>query len=213
MFDKFNLAQLVRYGYTGFLIAGIFTYLTPEAAKEFFGATGNVVAPLIVFSAGGSVFVFYRYILGEFVLFPITHLIHCHLDKWPPRKTSRPTGFLREIGIPRFQIRAAYTEIRRNYFKKEESVAASLDLSHTETHVLWITSIIGLGTFIFLCVSNSTEDTTQNIFLGISCIFALAAIITDIQQHKKEHRLFTSEKYHQEIIEFLTAQGYSVKQN
>lgn len=210
MIERFPLSRLLRYGYGGFLLVGILSLIEPKIVKSSIAAAGSVVAPLVIFFVGVCIFVIYRYVLGEFILYQLMHAIHKILDRYMygKRKVSSPTGYLQSLGIGRWQKRTAYTEIRRELFEKDEQ--ERLDLAHSEIHVLYITAIefFAAATYLYLSTNGSSRPFLMAFFLVGAVLTLIAAIITDIQQHRIEYRLLRYGIKFDELAGFLRKRGY-----
>lgn len=203
MIEKFSVNNILRYGYSGFLMVGIISLVDPNILEKAIKASGPVVTPLAIFFVGTCIFVVYRYVIGEFLLFPIMHLFHWVVDK-VIGGTSSPTGYLGELGVIFGERRAAYSEIRRDLLKDEER--ERFNFAHSETHILYITAIeLGVA---FLIIDKNTFSLLYFFLFGAILTF-LSAIITDIQQHRVEYKILRHFYKRDKLIEFLTKRGYA----
>ena len=203
MIEKFSVNNILRYGYSGFLMVGIISLVDPNILEKTIKASGPVVTPLAIFFVGTCIFVVYRYVIGELLLFPIMHLIHWVFDKviWG---TSSPTGYLGELGVIFGDKRVAYSEIRRGLLKDEER--ERFNFAHSETHILYITAIeLVVASQI---IDKNTFSLLYGFFLFGAILMLLSAIITDIQQHRVEYKILRHFYKREELIKFLTERGY-----
>lgn len=213
MIGKFSLSRLLRYGYGGFLLVGILSLIEQEFVKSSIAAAGSVLAPLVVFFVGVCIFVVYRYVLGEFILYQLTHATHKILDRcmYGKGEVSSPTGYLQSLGVSWWQKRTAYTDIRRELFDKEQQ--ERLDLAHSEIHVLYITAIefFAAAAYLYLSINGSSRPFSITFFLVGAVLTLIAASITDIQQHRIEYRLLRYGIEFDRLVGFLRKRGYTVK--
>src|SRR5690242_9745893 len=78
---ELNVSWLIRYGYGGALLYLILLIADPGAVKQYTDSAGSVLAPLLVLGAGACVYVIYRHLLGEWILFPLGHLFDYYTSK------------------------------------------------------------------------------------------------------------------------------------
>jgi len=208
MLEKFDLSKIIRYGYGGFLLTGIVGLFQPEILKKTIESTGSVVTPLIIFSIGACIYIMYRYVIGEFLLYPFTHFIHFLWDFFHKKNRSATsvTGYLAELGIKFGNRRQAYTEIRRSLLS--ENIKTRLDVAHSETHILYITVLELFVLSIHLQQSNEPFI----IYLLISFVAFVSAICADIQQHQIECRIIKFELSKSELLPFLLSRGYRIQE-
>lgn len=207
MFDKLDISQIIRYGYSGFLLTAAMSVLTPQTLKTAVEAAGSVVAPLTVFAVGAAIYVMYRYVIGEFVLFPLAHLIHAGHDRiFKYTESTSPIGFLRD-GVRFGQRRAAYTTIRRHFFDDQQR--ERLDWNHSEVHVLYLTAVIAACVAVFVCMMKEPPANALAICALSGVLFWVAGLIRDISVHMSEGRLFKANK--QEVLECLRQHGFEVR--
>ena len=208
MLEKLKIDQIIRYGYGGFLIAGIMIFLYPDKSKEFIASAGSVVAPLSILSSGAFIYVFYRYVLGDNFIYPITHFLHFLLDHIINHgNPTSPTSFLGKVkNVKLGQRRQCYTDIRHQLFDHDKR--SKLDLDHAEIHVIYLTSVICLFLQIFLSFSNKANEPVKSSLMVITALFWFSAVIIDIRQHKKEGRLIMESSIQQKVDELLTSCGY-----
>jgi len=205
--EKIGLDYLMRYGYTGFLLAALMLQIFPEESKAFLSNAGSAVGPLCIFALGGFVYTFFRYVLGDLFLFNITHFFHFLIDKFFNNGVpSSPTAYLRkEMGVAFGQRRQAYTEITRELF--DEKTAQRLKIDHGEINMLYLTSVVACisSALLFFRKANATHILFWSEIAAF--VFWLFAMFMDIKQHKKEHRMVIS-RGRKDVEVFLKNRGY-----
>jgi hypothetical protein len=209
IFEKIRLTQIIRYGYAGFLAAGIAAFLAPAEVKPGIEAAGHVVAPLVVFAIGACIYVLYRYVLGELMIFPLVHYIHYLVDTqlFGKAEARSPITFLARQGVRLGQRRNAYTDIRRGVFKDAERTR--LDLDHTEIAVLYLTAVEFAGAWIYLAASRSGSAASGWFFAVTAVLVGIAAIIADIKQHVYEFQLLQRPVMLADLSKMLQDNGYT----
>jgi hypothetical protein len=131
-----TLSRILRYSYGGFLLVAIMVTENSGQVKTIIEALGSTVAPLTVVALGGCVFVTYRYVLGELLIFPVVHLID-GLLQLRSKESLSPIQYLSSLGVPFGSRRAAYGRLKASLFTDHTKF---LDLIHSEIHILYITS-------------------------------------------------------------------------
>ena len=211
MLEKLQLTQLIRHGYGGFLLTGIVAFFAPAKLKEAIEAGGAVVAPLVILAIGTAIYVLYRYILGELLLFPFTHSVHWAFDKvFGDGTASSPIGLLAEKGVTLGRRRSAYTDVRRQLFSEDQR--KRLDLDHSEAHILWITAVESSGGLLYVSTLATSSTPSTNVwwfFLFASIAVTPAALLHDIQLHRNEYHLLNSSTFNPSLDNFLRANGYT----
>src|SRR5437660_1697362 len=132
MLKEINLSLLLRYGYSGFLLVGILLFVNPRAIKTVTDNSGPVLAPPLVLAVGACIYVVYRYIVGEWILFPLTHWIDERISVASAATALSPIRHLRQLGIRERELRAAYNALRHEAL--DEKVRKQLDFAHAEIH-------------------------------------------------------------------------------
>jgi hypothetical protein len=211
MFEKLPLSRLLRYGYGGFLLVGIVSLIEPEIVKLAVEATGSIVSPFVIFFVGTCIFVVYRYVLGEFILYRLTHAIHGIWDRCFSGEdgVSSPTGYLGSLGISWWQRRVAYNEIRRGLFKDEQR--ERLDLAHSEIHIVYITAVELIATWLYLRARGNPYPFSGAVIPVAAVLTLIAAIVADIGQHRIEYRLLRYGIESDKLREFLHERGFIVR--
>ena len=200
-----SLSQIIRYGYGGFLLIGILLIFQPDIIKKSIDSAGAIVAPIAILSIGACIYIIYRYVIGELIIYPLTHLIHYLIDRIKGKMViSSPVRLFKSYGIPSFQVRSAYNQIRWELL--EEADKKRLDFAHSEIHVLYLTSVEFLITY-WILYYNSTTNVKDYFLIGFF-ILVIAGFITDIRQHMSEYRFLKSKE--QEIKDFLKKRQFNI---
>jgi len=179
----------------------------PAKVKIYTEAAGPVLAPLVVLSAGACIYVFYRHIVGEWILFPLAHFV----DYWSCRRNRRNSKeeassmicLLYKRGVPLNELRAAYTTLRREFLPAD--TGKQLGLAHTEVFVLYI-SVVELGTLACFLWWQRTNGFPL-VLAGAGLILA-AALAADVQLHRSEYRTMMIGTGGKTYTEFLIERGY-----
>jgi hypothetical protein len=193
--------RLLRYGYGGFLLLGV-SLLTGKAnnLKPAIEAAGSVLGPLVVFACGTAIYVFYRYLLGEWVLFPIAHLLDWLTFKGNRGKLGATSPFWHfvQLGVPLRRARKAYNAVRRE--KLSESTAKRLNLAHAEAHILYMTSVVLIASYWMIAASSLL------FILGLATLGA--ALANDIRQHREELPTIRADLPDEALKQFLREHGF-----
>jgi|WetSurMetagenome_2_1015567.scaffolds.fasta_scaffold16208_2 hypothetical protein len=203
-----NAERVAGYLYSGICISIVSTLIFPKEVSALISALGGVLSVLSVFAIGFATYVLYRYIIGEYLLFPLQHFIHRLLDYILGRSKKNPTSsidFIKNLGVPKGLRRDAYTAIRDAFFNDE--TRARLDLVHGEIHALYITAvdsflISGLSFLKPMYIPNWTW-----IFVGIFTL--IGGLIADTHQHTIETRMIKAIDP-SKLKEFLRQDGHLI---
>lgn len=167
---------------------------------------GGVLSVFAVIAIGFVIFIFYRYIIGEYIIFPIQHIIHYLFDiilKRTKEKTTSSINLLKHLEVPNGIRRDAYTSIRDAFI--DDKTRARWDLIHGEIHALYITSIIFLGISVFLKLNINGNNIWLWALIGI--IVLISAIIADTHQHMVETRMIKALN-REDLKKFLIQEGH-----
>jgi hypothetical protein len=202
-----TINNILRYAFGGFLLTGIGLIYHADALKRTIESAGSVVAPLVVVAVGAAWYCFHRYVLGEFVIYPLTHIVHDIVDRGFGRGSTNPVRLLKSLGVRLGERRSAYTDIRRNIDQiANRPLLERLDLLHAEYHVLAMTAEITL----IGAIHGFTQPVphTPVSLLAVSIVSAIAAVSMDIQMHRGEHRVLTRAVGTEQLKTFLRDHGY-----
>lgn len=197
-----NLSLLIRYGYSGLLLFGMLLLRYPQEIKSYVEGAGDILAPLVVFAIGACIYVIYRHLLGEWIIYPLAHCID-----WLTSKKNRspnalsPFWHLKNLGLPWQQRRDAYNAIRREFIP--ENLQKQLNAAHAEIHVLYITAlelpILGIL---------RPDFTFWPYFVALFAL--MAAWAADIRQHRSELKSILATRPTVDLKDFLRSRGYTV---
>ena len=68
---KEQLGRIVRYSYPGFLALFFFAYTDHQDFKNLLDAVGVVLISVFALVVGAAIYVGYRQVIGELLLFPL----------------------------------------------------------------------------------------------------------------------------------------------
>jgi hypothetical protein len=201
-----NLSLVIRYGYAGMLFTTILLVVNRSFVKSLTESAGAVLTPFIVVTIGACIYVFYRYLLGEWLLYPLAHRFDSKENRGTTGALS-PHGYLEQLGVPKQQRRGAYNAMRREYIT--DPLKKQLDLAHAEAHILYITSVELAGLAVYLPFSSSRWWWSL-VVAGPALLFLYCAIKADNNQHRYELSSILSVKQTDELKTFLAARGYKM---
>jgi hypothetical protein len=179
---KDQLARAVRYAYPGFLAAALLGVNYGDEFNTLLTTVGLSFLVIFAFVFGAAIYVLYRFVVGECLLFHLVHLIHrlAHkIFKLQPGVVE----WLVDLGVPLGQRRAAYTYLRSK--KSDDKEVQYLDYIHTELHILYITGIELCGFGIYL---STDPQKSGRAYIWVSVAILLAGILADIRSHISEAR-------------------------
>lgn len=183
---KEQLSRIIRYAYPGFLTLLFMSFVATDEIKALQGTIGVALTAVCAVVVGAAIYVGYRLVLGELVIFPIVNAMHTFISK----HTKLTVGVTGWLGSPRFSVglgsrRAAYGYLRNKCNDKSE--ARNLDFIHTELHILYLSAVITIGFAIF----QGVNDSSHAISLGITgCVILFAACMADIRAHIRQKTYF-----------------------
>ncbi len=148
--SRLTMGQVMRYGYSGFLFALLSACVETARVKQVVDALGTLLATVSCVAIGVSLYVFYREVLAEYILYPMRHIIHTGTDRigrWIDRKRGRPpreygslTAFLGQLGVPLGSRRWVYRTLQATSFVDSKG-SMRFAIFHAEVHVLYISSL------------------------------------------------------------------------
>jgi len=198
--------QVVGYLYAGLFSALLTAIVAPVRIKAVVDALGGFLATIAVLAMGIAIYVAYRRLLGECLLYPCHHAIHKLVDRLFRRHLGRvtsTTALLAVYGVPFGSRREAYTTIRELLFDAE--MRRRLDLAHGEIHVLYITAV-GCFCVIIYQIFEVPSRSNWGWLLALAVSYS-AAVFADIQQHSLEAQLLRNQGK-DSIISFLGRHGF-----
>ena len=192
---QISINKLARYGYPGFLVLLIiYAYDIAPLSKMITKENWELIM-FFTFCFGTTFYIFYRYIIGELILYRLTNWVHKKLDKSKCKCTDKYNNtsmllFLsKEMNVKEANSRTAYNYLRRGLFSDKE--IENFDFYHTEIYFLYMTTVIGVGYYflIFLIKDEVIHPTLTLWIIGILVItFWIAAMVVDIKQQTLERR-------------------------
>jgi hypothetical protein len=184
-------------------------YSNPVLTQNVVSALGNVLSPIVVVVVGAAIYLAYRIILGEWILYPTRHGIHFLLDK--RRRRNAPDAFisftalLAAEGVPFGMRRYAYSEIRDCEGILDHSTRERLDLIHATYHFLYLTSVESIVAAWYIAhYANSIHNWKALSVISGICI--VAAFVADIRQDSWECRLLRQDR--NQLRQFLKERHY-----
>lgn len=200
---KEQLSRIIRYAYPGFLTLLFMSFVATDELKALQGTIGVALTAVCAVVVGAAIYVGYRLVLGELVIFPIVNAIHTFISKHT-RLTVGVTGWLgSRFSVGLGSRRAAYGYLRSKCSDKSE--ARHLDFIHTELHILYLSAIITIGFSIFQSISNSSHS----IPLGITgCVILFAACMADIRAHIRQKIYFERVEGSESVRKLLAEGGF-----
>lgn len=81
-FEKLGISlnEIIRYGYGGLLLFLVAAIVEPATTATVTTLLGSIFAGVVAFGIGSAIYVFYRPILGEYVVYPTYEAIHAVID-------------------------------------------------------------------------------------------------------------------------------------
>jgi hypothetical protein len=195
--------RFIGYCYSGFLPVCIAALENPDFVKKTVEATGGLLTAIICVVLGIGIYTIYFRVLGNFFIFPLQHVIHYLIDlilRRSPEARTSSVGLIIGYGVPKKCARIAYHKVRDKFFTGRYQI--EIQLSHGELHVLYITAVITLGSYIILN-SHGLSPTPIYMYASASCF--IAALIGDTHQHAVEAALVKAKQ--SEVKEFLQQEG------
>lgn len=197
--------QMIGYAYAGLLAALCYAIVDAQSIKALIEALGAFLSTLVFLGLGIGIYTFYFLVLGEFILYPLQHLIHLLIDKICKQTGKKHTSAISLIGffgVPLGYRRSAYEAIKSSFFNIEDR--KRIQLAHGELHVLYLTAVE--FTVVAIYLRFFLGNTNPNIVI-LAIIAYIGALIGDIRQHSLEAYKLNS--YGQEKVkEFLSSQGF-----
>lgn len=208
LISGFSISKVLRYAYPGFLLAALLAGFEAPIVSRLVDSAGPALSILILFFLGAALYVIYRYVLGELVLYNLHHFIHYMLDRTISKRPTSPTGYLGSLGVRIGQRRAAYTALRREFLPAIQR--DRFDEAHSEIHLLWMTFLAAGGVTIYASINRAATNppTVLRVAVFLCALLLIAAIITDTMQAKVEYRTISSGGDRRRVTEFLERLGF-----
>lgn len=212
MLKDIQLSSLIRYGYSGFLATGILLLVHAEVVGAAVEAAGPVLSPLLVLAGGASIYVLYRYIIGEFLLYPVMHGLELLAHRLLKSLVDTPVRYLaRDLHVPFGLRRAAYTAIRREFLP--EVTRKRMDLAHSELHILYITAVELAAFWVYLewGPKEMQDIVNPTAVLLLSALVYVAAMLADMREHMYELSVIKQVSSTSDLMDFLSNRGYCTR--
>jgi hypothetical protein len=149
----FTVNQIIRYGYGGVLLMLVIGLISPSYLVTLYSAFGPFLGALAIYTIGIFIYLFYRPILGQRLIWPTSEVIHGLLDyfwytKTPGHKkiSCRLEYLNKHFGITTNNRIDAYRLIRNSFNDK----FSKFEIEHSEIHLLYITFLILFAACLYL---------------------------------------------------------------
>ncbi len=146
--NSFNLPQIIRFLYSGFLFIGLLQ-LSPSKAfvNDLLKSLGSdVLSFTLIAFIGVFIWTIYHQVIGEFFFFHVAHIIHRSFFK-----NSSDMQLLIDCGVPFGKKRMAYEMLRNFYFESEVRQWVELNHAHNQLlDVTWIEIVVVIFYFYFV---------------------------------------------------------------
>ncbi len=200
---------LVPSAYAGITFVVIAIYFNAQGTRSLIENIGSVlIAPSVLF-LGLLFYLIYRAILGEFLLYPLRHLLLLPADYLWRSARHKPEEFLsftrllaeRKVGFG-FR-RQVYSSIRDVEGVFDQSLRDRFDLLHATYHFFYISSLELLGAGAYAWYHSGFESKP---FFQAGIALLILAFIADFRQDIWECRLLRTKA--NEIDALLVRIGY-----
>ena len=182
---KDQLTKIIRYAYPGFLSLLFVSFVAPSELKTLLDTIGVSLTAVCSIVVGAAIYVGYRLVLGELIIFPLVDTIHTRISGITGLPGGVTSWLASNFKIRRGSRRAAYSYLR--YYCHEKSEVRHMDFIHTELHILYLSAVITLGFAIFQGATGSSHALP----LGITgSLVLIAACVADIHAHMRERIYF-----------------------
>lgn len=177
--EKLTLGEALRYLVVGYVMLAVGYVCCPQEVSQLYTTLGAAGAPVAALVAGSLVYVFYRPVLYNLLLF---YVIDCmHQDN------------IRKLLMDRYGIGSRLqAELLWNVIQSEalKEKLPPLLLTSAGIHLLYMTSIVTLAGALFILFKDGLSS--QFAFLFVVCMaVGGAAIASDYQIERQESLLFT----------------------
>lgn len=193
------------YIYAGVVPALLAAIVDPDGVRSVTATVGPIATAAIALGAGSGIYVLYRRVLGDLMLYPLQHALHRWFDKLCRRsgvEQTSCTGFLSSLGVPWGQRQLAYDSIKHLLLPPQRH--RELSHAHGELHFPYLTSALLASTATYAAVTGQPGGTS---WLAASAVMLLVALIADTRQHSYEAGLLKSLN-RQELLRFLSDHGF-----
>jgi hypothetical protein len=141
----FGMHELLRYGYAGLLAFALSGIIGPHWTEELVERLGKVVVPIVALVLGAALYIVYRHLLGETLIFWLGKQCHQFCDR--KMKSTDPVDLTckyrylqgEPFKIARTNSQDAFRIIRDARTVGNNHVWNSFHREHSEIHVLYLT--------------------------------------------------------------------------
>ena len=141
-----SINEVIRYGYGGFLLFLLTAAVEPDFFDRVRGSLGDVLTIISAFAIGSVIYIFYRPIIGEWILYWLCKRLHrkkrsamcklCYLEE--RHRVSRENSV------------NAYRLVRDKLFV--DKARERYHRQHSEIHLLYVSFTVLLGFSLFVCI-------------------------------------------------------------
>lgn len=193
--------------FAGGLFSLLGAYCNPQLAQSTISTLGSTIAPIVLVVVGFITFIFYRFMLGENILYPLRHGIHrLYCSLW---RRHHPEAFVSFIsllaneGVPWGQRRFMYSELRDSELFFAPDTRQRLDLIHASYHCLYLTAFETVVAAWYQ--SRVTAEWRWLLVIGI--VAFISAYWVDLRFDTWECKLLLSKRA--DLQSFLSTRGFS----
>jgi hypothetical protein len=201
---------ILGYFYTGALLGFLWWKLRTPEVQEFASSMGGLVYALGTLMLGVGVYVASFRFIGEFILFPLQHLIHEILDtrllNRASSESTSPIRLLQAIGVDLGHRRFAYNSLKDELLLEQRR--SPVALIHAEVGMLYVTAIELLGAALVVAFGWSQPFSASPLLL-VGSLSLMAALASDTKQHVQEAAQLRQIGA-AEVTRFLTEKGVRV---
>ncbi len=200
-----SIERIIGYTFSGILLLFLFVYNSenPELyIREIAGRTTLTIIACLVIGLG-SYTIYFR-LLGNFLLFPIQHLLHGLKDIVFNERGDNHTStifLLHHYGVNILRCRDAYEAVKDHIFSGDNAI--SVQLAHGELHVLYLMSVTA---FLQVYIDFLRFRTVGVAYYATAAFLYFCAVLGDTAQHSKE--AFRIKAHRASVINFLLEEGF-----
>jgi hypothetical protein len=196
--------------YAGLLLSMLSAYYSPDLTQKTVSALGTVLAPLTAVFVGIGIYMFYRVILGECLLYPARHSLHWLIDEVCRKWRGEPDGFisftalLASEGVPFGLRRYIYSELRNSADIFADGQRQRFDMTHATYHFLYITAVeFGVAAWY------RRKAPDWGLLAAVAAAALVAVFIADIRQDSWECWLLRQKRT--EVKNLVQKFGFTAK--
>jgi hypothetical protein len=167
--------QLLRYGFGGFLLALVSWYVDPYSTEMLIRRLGMVLTPLSALAAGATIYMFYRTLLGETIVYRAYERIHkgrLKRSNAGSHTRCRLDYLVTEFHVIPQEKWTAFRLVRDQLFDADQK--AMFSNRHAETHLIYVAATV----FSFSCIYVLFHHASAAVEGGLSKWIVLAVLST-----------------------------------